>query len=136
MARTQKETTSTKKVIPTSVETKEVRSKEVEIPSFDAYAIFQTGGKQYQAIEGKTVAIEKIEGEDGAMLEFNEVLLRKVSGGKIEIGKPFIKGAVKASIVKQMKEPKVISFMFKRRKKVRVKKGHRQPKTIVRIESI
>ena len=135
MARTQKETTSTKKVISTPVEVKEVRSKEVEIPSFDSYAIFQTGGKQYQAIEGKTVAIEKIEGEDGAILEFNEILLRKTANGKIEIGKPFVKGVMKASIVKQMKEPKVISFTFKRRKKVRVKKGHRQPKTIIRIES-
>ena len=71
-----------------------------------------------------------------SILEFNEILLRKTLDGKIEIGKPFVKGVMKASIVKQMKEPKVISFMFKRRKKVRVKKGHRQPKTIVRIESI
>lgn len=115
---------------------KEIVSKEVEIPSFERYAIFQTGGKQYQAIEGKTVSIEKIDGEDGATLEFADVLLRKTAEGKIEIGKPFVKGAIKASIVKQMKEPKVISFTFKRRKKVHVKKGHRQPKTIIRIESI
>ena len=125
-----------KEVTPKEVLVKEVRSKEVEIPSFDSYAIFQTGGKQYQAIVGKTVAIEKIEGEDGSMLEFNEILLRKTVDGTIEIGKPFVKGVMKASIVKQMKEPKVISFMFKRRKKVRVKKGHRQPKTVIRIESI
>lgn len=135
MAKT-KENTSAREVTPTPVVVKEVRNKEVEIPSFESYAIFQTGGKQYQAIEGKTVAIEKIEGEDGAMLEFKEILLRKAADGKIEIGKPFVKGVMKASIVKQMKEPKVISFMFKRRKKVQVKKGHRQPKTIIRIESL
>jgi large subunit ribosomal protein L21 len=115
---------------------KAAASKDVEIPTFEKYAIFQTGGKQYQAIEGKTVAVEKIEGEDGSAVEFSEVLLRKNGQGKIEIGKPYLKGAVKASIVKQMKEAKVIAFTFKRRKKVRVKKGHRQPKTIVRIESI
>jgi large subunit ribosomal protein L21 len=108
----------------------------MKFDTFDKYAIFKTGGKQYQAIEGKTVAIEKIEGEAGAPLEFKEVLLRKTGDGKIEIGMPFLKSSVKASIVKQMKEPKVISFTFKRRKKVRVKKGHRQPKTVIRIEAI
>lgn len=108
----------------------------VKIETFDKYAIFQTGGKQYQAIEGKTVAIEKIEGEAGAPLEFKEVLLRKTGEGKIEIGQPFVEATIKASIVKQMKGPKVIAFNFKRRKKVRVKKGHRQPITVIRIESI
>jgi len=103
---------------------------------FDKYVIFATGGKQYQGIPGKTVSIEKIEGEAGEILEFDEVLLRKTADDKIEIGTPFLKSKVKASIVKQMKDPKVISFLFKRRKKVRVKKGHRQPKTIIRIESI
>jgi len=103
---------------------------------FETYAIFATGGKQYQGIPGKTVSIEKIEGEAGAILIFDEVLMRKTVDGEIEIGTPFLKGAVKASIVKQMKDPKVISFLFKRRKKVRVKKGHRQPKTIIRIEAI
>ena len=103
---------------------------------FDKYAIFKTGGKQYQAIEGKTVAIEKIEGEAGTALEFDEVLLRKTGEDKIEIGRPFLKTKVTASIVKQMKGPKVVSFRFKRRHKVRVKKGHRQPITVIRIETI
>ena len=103
---------------------------------FPKYAIFQTGGKQYQAIEGKTIAIEKIEGDSGASLEFSDVLFRKTGEGAFEIGKPFLTGAIKASIIKQMKEPKVTIFKFKRRKKVRVKKGHRQPKTVIRIESI
>lgn len=103
---------------------------------YDKYAIFQTGGKQYQAIEGKTVAIEKMDGEEGMSLEFKEVLFRKTGEGQFEVGKPYLETPVKASIVKQMKEPKVIIFRFKRRKKVRVKRGHRQPKTVIRIESI
>lgn len=107
-----------------------------KVPSFDSYAIFQTGGKQYQAIAGKTVAVEKIEGEAGAKIQFDEVLLRKLGAGKIEIGQPYLKTPIKASIVKQMKGPKVIAFKFKRRKKVTVKKGHRQPITVIRIESI
>ncbi|HEV2601820.1 MAG TPA: 50S ribosomal protein L21 [Candidatus Babeliales bacterium] len=105
-------------------------------PEFSKYAIFQNGSKQYQAIEGKTVAIEKIEGEAGAIIEFAEVLFRKDMDGSFHVGTPFLTGAIKASIVKQMKGPKVIVFKFKRRKKVRVKRGHRQLITVIRIESI
>lgn len=107
-----------------------------QIQTAEKYAIFKTGGKQYQAIEGKTIAIEKIEGEPGQELEFKEVLLRKDEDGKIEIGTPYVKNAIKASIVKQMRGPKTISFLFKRRKKVQVKKGHRQDLTVIRIEAI
>ena len=107
------------------------------IPSFDQYAIFQTGGKQYQAIPGKTVAIEKLEGEAGAALLFDEVVFKKTGADKFEFGQPFVQNAqIKASIIKQSKAPKVIVFKFQRRKKVRVKNGHRQPQTIIRIESI
>ncbi|HZW61806.1 MAG TPA: 50S ribosomal protein L21 [Candidatus Babeliales bacterium] len=104
--------------------------------TYEKYAIIQTGGKQYQAVEGKTLAIEKIEGEPGAKLEFSDVLFRKNGEGKFEIGTPFLKNPVKASIVKQMQGPKITVFKFKRRKKVRVKKGHRQPITVVRVETI
>ena len=103
---------------------------------FPRYAIFQTGGKQYQAIEGKTIAIEKIEGEAGSPLEFSDVLLRKTGDGDIQVGQPFLGTPIKASIVKQMRGPKVVIFKFKRRKKSRVKKGHRQSITVVRIEAI
>ncbi len=108
----------------------------IEIKTEDKYAIFQTGGKQYQAVEGKTIAIEKIEGEAGAKLEFSEVLFRKTEEGKFEFGKPFLSGAIVASIVKQDKEKKVLAYRLKRRKMVRVKRGHRQPFTVVRIEKI
>ncbi len=115
---------------------KSTKTEQTEISTAEQYAIFQTGGKQYQAIEGKTVAIEKIEGEPGTKLEFNDVLLRRLGQDKIEIGKPYLKDAIKASIVKQMRGPKVTSFRFKRRKKVQVKTGHRQEMTIIRIEAI
>jgi large subunit ribosomal protein L21 len=105
--------------------------------TFERYAIFQTGGKQYQALEGKTLAIEKIEGEPGDKLEFKEVLIRKTGVGAVEIGKPYvIKACIKAVIIKQMRDPKLTVFLFKRRKKVMRKKGHRQPRTVIRIESI
>lgn len=105
--------------------------------TFKEYAIFQTGGKQYQAIPGKTIAIEKLDGKDGDVVEFPEVLFRKTGEGKFEFGQPFIEGAnLKGRILKQVKDPKVIVFRHKRRKKQRTKKGHRQLKTVVRIESI
>ncbi len=111
-------------------------SKTVEPATYDRYAIFQTGGKQYQALEGKTIAIEKIEGESGDPLTFDQVLFRKDAEDKFEVGKPYLEKTVKATIVKQTKGPKLIAFRFKRRKKVRVKKGHRQEMTVIRIESI
>ena len=107
-----------------------------EVKTAEKYAIFKTGGKQYQAVEGKTVAIEKIEGEAGTPLEFSEVLFRKASEGMFEIGKPFLSKPVTASIIKQMRGPKLIAFRFKRRKKVQVKKGHRQAITVIRIVSV
>lgn len=115
-------------------------SKEIlgsETKTYEKYAIFQTGGKQYQAVEGKTLAVEKLEGEDGAQLEFSEVLLvRDAAKQVLEIGQPFLTTKIKATIVKQTKGPKLIAFKFKRRKKSRVKKGHRQSLTVIRIEQI
>ncbi len=108
-----------------------------EINTFKEYAIFQTGGKQYQAVPGKTIAIEKLDGNDGDKIEFTEVLFRKTDEEKFEFGQPFVEGAkLTASIVKQTKGPKLIVFRHKRRKKQRTKKGHRQPITVVRIETI
>ncbi len=111
--------------------------EEVKKPNFEKYVIFQTGGKQYQAIPGKTIAVEKLEGNAGDKIDFPEVLFRKTSEGKFEFGQPFVKdAALKASIVKQIKGPKVIVFRHKRRKKQRTKRGHRQLITVIRIENI
>ena len=55
---------------------------------FDKYAIFKTGGKQYQALEGKTVAIEKLNAAEGEHVTFNEVLLRKTGEGKVKLESP------------------------------------------------
>ena len=107
------------------------------IVTHDRYAIFETGGKQYQAIPGKTLAIEKINGEAGAQVEFDTILVKKNDSDSFEFGRPYVKNAViKASIVKQTKGPKVIVFKHKRRKAYSVKKGHRQLATVIRIETI
>ncbi len=107
-----------------------------ETYTFERYAIFQTGGKQYQALEGKTIGIEKLDVAEGASVTFDTVLLRKTGDNNIEVGKPFLKTAIKATVVKHLRGPKIIVFKFKRRKKQMRKQGHRQPITVVRIESI
>jgi len=107
------------------------------LPVIEKFAIFQTGGKQYQAIPGKTLAVEKLEGNAGDKLSFKEVMFRKQGADKFEFGQPYVKGAtIQASIIKQSKDDKVVVFKFKRRSKYRTKKGHRQPITVIRIESI
>lgn len=107
-----------------------------QISTFDKYAIFARGSKQYQAVEGKTLALDRIEGEPGAKIEFKEVLFRKQGENSFEFGKPFLTGAVTAVIVKQMKGQKKISLRFKRRKKVSVQKNSRAHLTVIRFESI
>ncbi|MBL4588312.1 50S ribosomal protein L21 [Candidatus Babeliales bacterium] len=106
-------------------------------PIFDTYAIFVTGGKQYQGIPGKTVAVELLEGEAGDAVIIQEVLLRKTDEEGIQIGTPYVAGAqIVTSIIKHTKGEKLIAYKFKRRKKSHVKKGHRQPITVLRIEAI
>ena len=107
------------------------------ISSYNSYALFKTGGKQYQAIPGKTISIEKINGNAGDTIFFEEVMFKKSDKDKFEFGQPFLKDTkIKASIIKQTKESKIVIFKFKRRTKYRTKMGHRQQQTVIRVESI
>ncbi|NLY53361.1 MAG: 50S ribosomal protein L21 [Firmicutes bacterium] len=100
------------------------------------YAIIQTGGKQIKVQEGQLVKVEKLAAEVGDTVTFDQVLMVVDSEG-VKLGQPVIDGAVvTGTVIEQGKGPKVISFRYKRRKRVRVKKGHRQPFTRVKIESI
>ena len=104
--------------------------------TFAKYAIFQLGSHQYQGIEGSTLSIQRIDGDAGQTVEFPEVLLRKTEDA-VQVGQPFVAGSVvKAEIIKHLRGPKLNVFKFKRRKKYRVKKGHRQELTIVRIQAV
>ena len=100
------------------------------------YAVIRTGGKQYRVAEGQMLQVEKLAGKPGDAITFNEVLL--VGGNdKPKVGAPLVKGAsVKAEIVAQDRDPKIIVFRFRRRKNVRRKAGHRQPYTEVKITGI
>lgn len=108
-----------------------------EMNQVGEYAIFAFGGKQYQAVEGKTLAVEKIDVPAGSSFNFDKVLLVRKSNEEIIVGKPFIDGiSIKAEIISHNKGPKLIVFRFKRRKRIRVKNGHRQPQTIVRFSGL
>ena len=99
------------------------------------YAIIKTGGKQYRVSEGDRIRVEKLDGDVGTELTFDEVLM--VSGDKVSVGTPLVGGAsVKAKIVAQDRAKKVIVFKYKRRKNYRKKYGHRQPFTEIEITGV
>jgi large subunit ribosomal protein L21 len=100
-----------------------------------AHAVIRSGGKQYRVTEGETIAVDKLAGDPGSKVEFGEVLL--VSGDTPKVGKPTVAGAkVSGEIVAQELDDKITIFKFKRRKKYRRKKGHRQEMTSVKITAI
>ncbi len=100
------------------------------------YAIVKTGGKQYRAEKGETLIVEKLEGDVGAKVELEDVLLVG-DGDKLKIGSPLVKGAkVKGEIVRQGKGPKIEAFNYKAKKNERKRWGHRQPETHVRVIEI
>jgi large subunit ribosomal protein L21 len=99
-------------------------------------AVIKTGGKQYIVSPGKKIKIEKVAQKEGENITFNEVLLLEKEG-KVEIGTPLVKnGKVVGKILKQGKSKKVIIFKVKKKKRYKVKKGHRQPFTEVEITKI
>ncbi len=101
------------------------------------YAVLKTGGKQYKALLDDTLKVEKLKGEVDEPVVFEKVLMVAGDDDKVIIGQPFIKSAsVRGHIVKQAKDKKVIVFKHKRRKNYRIKKGHRQFFTQVKIDSI
>jgi large subunit ribosomal protein L21 len=109
------------------------------------YAVIQTGGKQYRVAPGDFLEIEKLPGEIGNLVQFDQILMIKSSdqtstpeaNNQIHLGKPFLEGAqVHAEVVSQGRGKKVLIVKMKRRKQYRRTKGHRQELTQVLITSI
>lgn len=99
------------------------------------YAVIKTGGKQYKVSAGDLLKVEKLDGAVGDTIELNEVLM--VGGEEVKIGTPLLPEAkVKATIVEQGKDKKILVFRSKRRKTFRKKNGHRQPITRLKITDI
>jgi large subunit ribosomal protein L21 len=102
------------------------------------YAVIQTGGKQYRVEPGKTITVEKLAGEAGAQVVFDQVLLvSSGDGGSVTVGKPLVAGAkVTAEIVEQTRGDKLVVFKFRRRKNYVRRNGHRQDVTVVKVAAI
>ena len=99
------------------------------------YAVIRTGGKQYRVAEGQKLRVEKLPGNAGDKVTFNEVLL--LGGDAPKIGQPLVGGAtVAAEITAQDRGKKIVVFKFRRRKNYRRKNGHRQPYTELKITGI
>jgi len=100
------------------------------------YAVIKTGGKQYKGASGDLLRVEKLEGEAGQTIAFDQVLMLDDSGN-VTIGAPLVAGAsVTAEIIAQARDPKILVFKKKRRHKYRRKNGHRQLQTVLRVTGI
>lgn len=100
------------------------------------FAVIKTGGKQYKVAENDTIVIEKLDGEAGSEVKFDDILM--VGEGKdVTIGAPKVSGAsVTGEIAEHRKGDKVIIMKKRQRNTYRRKKGHRQHQTVVTIKSI
>jgi large subunit ribosomal protein L21 len=100
------------------------------------YAIVETGGKQYKIQQGEVLRVEKLTGDVGDPVTFEKVLM-VAKDEDLRVGTPLLDGArVTGRIVTQDKGRKILVFKFKKRKRYRLKKGHRQLFTAVRIDAI
>ncbi|UCH80930.1 MAG: 50S ribosomal protein L21 [Nitrospiraceae bacterium] len=98
------------------------------------YAIFESGGKQYKAVEGETIKIDKIDNKKS--VTFGNVLMVS-DGDNISYGNPYIASAkISADVVETAKDKKVLVFHQKLRKNHRKLRGHRQQYTSVKINKI
>lgn len=100
------------------------------------YAVIKSGGKQYKVSPGDVVRLEKLNNEVGASVQFDEVLTVG-SDDATTVGSPLVANAtVWGTVVENSKAKKVIVFKYKRKKQYRVRRGHRQQFTAVKIAEI
>jgi large subunit ribosomal protein L21 len=100
------------------------------------FAVIETGGKQYKVEPATLLKVEKIEGNKGDQITLDKVLVLE-NKGNLKVGTPYVSGAeVKALIVDQGKGKKVTVFKYKPKKRIRVKTGHRQMYTTLKIQDI
>ena len=98
------------------------------------YAIIATGGKQYKVSEGDVIDVEKLAGEAGDTVKFDEVLA--IGGDGMKVGADVKSASVSGTVMEQGRHKKVVVYRYKPKKGYHKKNGHRQPFTRVKIESI
>ncbi|GAB4540773.1 MAG: 50S ribosomal protein L21 [Anaerolineales bacterium] len=99
-------------------------------------AIVESGGKQYRAVEGATIDVDRLAYEVGKSFDFERVMLL-AEGEQALVGTPTLDGVkVSATVVEHIKGPKTVSFKYSPKKRIRVKNGHRQDYTRLKIDFI
>jgi len=100
------------------------------------YAVIETGGKQYRVSPGETFRVEKLPVDPGATFELDRVLM-VADDEKVTVGSPLVAGAkVVCTVLEQDRAKKVMAIRYKSKKNVRVRRGHRQYYTRIRVDSI
>jgi large subunit ribosomal protein L21 len=100
------------------------------------YAVIETGGKQYRVELGTQLAVERLDAEPGASITLDRVLL-VADGDEATIGRPLVAdAAVAAEVVTNDRADKIVVFKYRPKARRRVKKGHRQERTVLRISDI
>ena len=100
------------------------------------YAIIESGGKQYRAVEGTTLDVDRLPVEAGKKFDVENVLFM-ADGDDVLVGTPNVTGIlVKATVVAHVKGPKVVSFKYRPKKRIRVKGGHRHQYTRLMVDFI
>ncbi len=100
------------------------------------YAIIESGGKQYRAVEGATIEVDRLGLQTGKKFDLERVLLM-ADGDEVMVGNPTVSGIhVKATVLDHLRGPKVVSFRYSPKKRIRVKGGHRQAYTRLMIDFI
>lgn len=100
------------------------------------YAIVEIAGKQYKVSQDDTLYIPRQTAEASASVSFDKVLL-VADGDNVSVGTPTVEGAsVDATVVDHVKADKVLVFKKKRRKRYKVKRGHRQPYTQIKVTAL
>jgi large subunit ribosomal protein L21 len=100
------------------------------------YAIIRSGGRQYRVREGDSIAVERLDGDAGDQVTFDEVLLIE-DDGSVSLGAPTVAGAsVTGQIDEQFRGRKLLAMKYKNKTRSRTVHGHRQHQTRVRITAI
>lgn len=98
------------------------------------YVIVESGGKQYKAVEGGVIDVDRLHLEAGESISLDEVLLL-VDGDNVTVGTPVVAGlTVSAKVLEHFKGEKTINFHYKPKKRIRQKTGHRQQYTRLEIK--
>ncbi|MCL2092634.1 MAG: 50S ribosomal protein L21 [Treponema sp.] len=99
------------------------------------YALMEFQGKQYRAEKGAVLEVDRVDAEPGSELSIDSVLL--LSGDKVTIGQPYVKGAkVEAVVEAHKRTKKIIVFKYKPKKDYRRTQGHRQHYSLIKIRDI